>query len=700
MKKTIIPLMAIAAFATACQVEDLNEANQGQQNGELFTIEAAITPSTKTSLTVEADSYKVDWDADDALSVVAKYSEGSYSDNKFTKGEGNTFSGTVTNPGDITELNVVYPYDDYIKDIDSEGYFNGYVYFGSRSDESQNQTGLNSAAHINGPLYGYATVSSENTVVQMKHASTLFEINVTNNSGIDINVSNIKLTNSESKNMVGTFYINPQTGALKEGKYVASTVSLNASNATITNGETGSFYITSAPFELAADENLTVTVTTTDGKKATIVKTIPSAEYGKFEAGKVNHINVTITELQEIEKLDGEYLIGAYTSSGWALMTASNQKSEYYDAEKVSSVTKPVADISCNDFYSIPTIDEYVWTIESTESGYSIKNENGYLSMRTETDNKGKKTGYATYSAEVTSLSIIKENDGTFTIKSLESTEDLPLKYNSSSPRFKPYSGQTDINLIPWEEPTEPMIIVLENEKTAIFNETNVTFDYITYNIDGEISATETSDPDNIISAISASNGKTTVTLNPNTEEKEKTATITLSYSGAESVDLKIIQNAAPGADAKYYVKVTEVPSDWSGQYLIVFEEVAKAYNGSISSNFGTTGNMYDVTILPESRILASTEIDNISAIIENHDGAYAIKIASGYYISRNADSNGVDGDLTYTADCNVTLSIDTDSYITITGNGGRTLLYSKQNNYSRFYSDSNIGNSGYVRPT
>ena len=75
MKKIIIPLMAIAAFATACQVEDLNEANQGQQNGELFTIEAAITPSTKTSLTVGPDSYKVDWDADDALSVVAKYSD-------------------------------------------------------------------------------------------------------------------------------------------------------------------------------------------------------------------------------------------------------------------------------------------------------------------------------------------------------------------------------------------------------------------------------------------------------------------------------------------------------------------------------------------------------------------------------------------------------------------------------------------------
>ena len=559
MKKIIIPLMAIAAFATACQVEDLNEANQGQQNGELFTIEAAITPSTKTSLTVEGDAYKVDWDADDALSVVAKYSDGSYSGNEFTKGEGNTFSGTVTNPGDITELNVVYPYDDYIKDIDSEGYFNGYVYFGSRSDESQNQTGLNSAAHINGPLYGYATVSSENTVVQMKHASTLFEINVTNNSGIDINVSNIKLTNSESKNMVGTFYINPQTGALKEGNYVASTVSLNASNATITNGETGSFYITSAPFELAANSSITVTVTA-NGQETEIVKTV--SEVTSFVAGTVNHLNVTIKEAQEIQPIEeGQYLIGAYTSSGWVIMTASNQKSEYYDAEKISSVTKPVADISCNDFYSIPTIDEYVWTIESTESGYSIKNENGYLSMRTETDNKGKKTGYATYSDEVTSLSIIKENDGTFIIKSLESAEDLPLKYNSSSPRFKPYSDQTDIILIPWIPDTTPRIFVEETAISAPAGSSTGSLSYRVRNANADDLTVSIKESASWITAENVpADNKISYEIQAN-DGIERTATIILSLSGTEDIEIPVTQLAA--GEVIYTLTIT--PEDFPG---------------------------------------------------------------------------------------------------------------------------------------
>lgn len=439
MKKTIIPLMAIAAFATACQVEDLNEANQGQQNGELFTIEAAITPSTKTSLTVEADSYKVDWDAEDALSVVAKYSDGFYSGNEFTKGEGNTFSGTVTNPGDITELNVVYPYDDFIKNIDSEGYFNGYVYLGSRSDESQNQTGLNSAAHINGPLYGYATVSSENTVVQMKHASTLFEINVTNNSGIDINVSNIKLTNSESKNMVGTFYINPQTGALKEGQYVAPTVSLNVSNATITNEETGSFYITSAPFELAANSNITVTVTA-NGQETEIVKTVPEAT--SFVAGTVNHLNVKISESKEILPMEIPGSVTFTTNSTNPEYVTVNQDNERYSdgALKLDKTDENIIVFVGNAVGSIDITAKYNGETSSTLDILGSVDGGDYTQIET----VGAENGIGTSKSTISTTSAINDTyryfkfnmtkaSGNFSIYELKFNEQITDPYISTA---------------------------------------------------------------------------------------------------------------------------------------------------------------------------------------------------------------------------------------------------------------------------
>ena len=544
MKKLIFSFAAFSAILAGCQVNDLDE-NNTQQDGEAFYINATI-PSTKTILTPGEGLYNVEWEENEELSVVATYTDGSQSKGyKFTKGEGNTFSCTnVENPGTISELNVIYPYSNYIKDIDNDGYFNGYVYLGSRSDSAQEQNGINSGAHIRGPLYGYATATDGTADVLMKHASTLFEIIIKNNSGADINVSKVSMTNSESKNMVGTFYINPKTGELKEGQYVSATASLNVTDGTIANGASGKLYITSAPFDLAVNATLTITVTTTDGKTATVTKTIPAVEKGKFEAGKVNHINVEIAETEaSIEP--GEYLIGAYTSSGWAIMTATNQKSEYFDAEKVSSVTKPIESILASDFYMIPAIDQYVWTVEAGEGGFSIKNSEGYLSQRTTTDSKGDKTGYISYSEESTLLSISKENDGTFTIKGQGNAGELPLRYNSSATRFKPYSSQTAIVLIPWIEDTTPRIFVSENSISASSGATSGTLSYSTRNINPEDIKVNIKES---VSWITASNipseNKISYDIQAN-DGAERSATIVLSAAGADDVEISVNQLSA-----------------------------------------------------------------------------------------------------------------------------------------------------------
>ena len=191
MKKILFSLAAFAALATACQVEDINENITPE--GEKYVIEAAIT-STKT---VYEPPFSVSWAEGDALSVVPQYTDGSYAGYEFKWTDGTTFvSENVTNPAEITELNVFYPYDDFIKSIESDGFENGYIYFGSRSDAAQIQNGTDDASHIAAPLYGYATVSAEGApVVEMKHATTLFEVIVTNNAGKEISVANIKVTN-------------------------------------------------------------------------------------------------------------------------------------------------------------------------------------------------------------------------------------------------------------------------------------------------------------------------------------------------------------------------------------------------------------------------------------------------------------------------------------------------------------------------
>lgn len=346
MKKILFSLAAFAALATACQVEDINENITPE--GEKYVIEAAIT-STKT---VYEPPFSVSWAEGDALSVVPQYADGTYAGYEFKWTGGTTFvSENVTNPAEITELNVFYPYDDFIKSIESDGFENGYIYFGSRSDAAQTQNATDDASHIAAPLYGYATVSAEGApVVKMKHATTLFEVIVTNNAGKEISVANIKVTNSEDKNMIGQFYINPQTGALKEGQYVSPTANLNVNNGTIADNAKGNFYFTSAPFELAAGSTLTVTITTGDGE-STIVKNI--VEASAFEAGKVNHINVTVEEIETVEymsvaearqqtagtSVNVEGIVGAVNAKSYMLVDATDN-STYLLAYKNSTPTE------------------------------------------------------------------------------------------------------------------------------------------------------------------------------------------------------------------------------------------------------------------------------------------------------------------------------------------------------------------------
>ena len=309
MKKILFLLAAFASMAVACQVEDVNEAQTPA--GETFTIEAAIVPSTKTSLTVAEDAYKVEWDAEDALSVVAKSGD-SYAGYEFKNAGDNIFSGTVSEPANISEVYVIYPYDNHLTSINTQfGTLNGYVTVGSKSTASQTQEGVDNSNHIKGNLYGQAMVENGTASVEMKHATTLFEIIIANNSGADIEVTNIKLSNSADRYMIGDFYVSPETG-LSTARNASSTASLIVVNGAILSGQTGKFYITTAPFELSAGDELTVTVTMDDGTNSIITKTLESDV--QFEAGKVNHINAPVEQIEAIEYIPVSELLETVAS--------------------------------------------------------------------------------------------------------------------------------------------------------------------------------------------------------------------------------------------------------------------------------------------------------------------------------------------------------------------------------------------------
>ena len=130
---------------------------------------------------------------------------------------------------------------------------------------------------------------------------------------------------------------------------------------------------------------------------------------------------------------------------------------------------------------------------------------------------------------------------------------------------------------------------------------------------------------------------------------------------------------------AETWTKVTTAPNDWSGDYLIVYEDGNVAFDGS-RTKLDATSNTQSVTIT-DNQITTKDDFD-FSFTIKATDGGYTIKSASGYYIGRTTDGNGLDSNesTTYTN----TLSLNTGGDISIIS-GGAYLRYNANSNQNRF---------------
>ena len=131
-----------------------------------------------------------------------------------------------------------------------------------------------------------------------------------------------------------------------------------------------------------------------------------------------------------------------------------------------------------------------------------------------------------------------------------------------------------------------------------------------------------------------------------------------------------------------YYEKVTTAPSDWSGDYLIVYEIGNLAFNGALGT-LDAVSNTVAATISDD--VIASNEsVDAAIFTIESMgDSKYSICSASGYYIGRSTDTNGLD---TKTDEKFInTISMNSDGTVNIIGTGGAYLRYNSTSGQTRF---------------
>lgn len=175
----------------------------------------------------------------------------------------------------------------------------------------------------------------------------------------------------------------------------------------------------------------------------------------------------------------------------------------------------------------------------------------------------------------------------------------------------------------------------------------------------------------------------------PTTSSTEYTSAIPVSATTTiKAIAVKSGMNNSEVATATYtiqqsttgelvtYEKITSTDALTNGNYLIVYEDGNLAFDGSLST-LDATGNTSEVTI-NDNTIETDQEIYFTIDVTQN-----TIKSASGKYIGRTSDSNGLHESATeaYTN----TISFDDDGNAVIVGSGGAYLRYNSASGNLRF---------------
>lgn len=381
MKKSFIYAGAILAATislTNC-TKEINSSEAVLPEGIPFEI--CANPTTKTTV----DGLSTKWAAGDGINVfhAAAGKKEYVSDNKFTIAAGDLADGRFTGAlsaalGEGTyDWYALYPYNKNVSTPANTG-TKGYVTVGGKS---QTQEGNSSTAHLCGnvcPLYGVAksVASSATPGITMKHLTSIIEVNVTNNSGSDLTVSNVSFTGTED--IVGTYYIDftGKTVAYKGSgaNYISETASLTVQNGTaIADEGSATFYIAIKPFTALNGSTLALSVNGYE-KKLTLTKDIV------FTAGHIKKINFNF------DKVVADYVTIPWTedfSGDLSIYSLVNGETETktYEAKLAGGDAPELLVAKNNGSFSAKvkaSVGDYVLTFKSNHADYlsiSIDNE-------------------------------------------------------------------------------------------------------------------------------------------------------------------------------------------------------------------------------------------------------------------------------------------------------------------------------------
>ena len=591
-------LVAIAAFSS-CNKE-LTDPNEGIKGGIPFEITAASV-DTKTSI----DGFTTSWVANDAINLFhAEAGTTAYtSDGQFTITAENLdskkFTGTLASPLEAGNYDwyAIYPYKEQISSPGEQT--DGFVYIGH--SVAANQNGNNSKAHLCKtlcPLYGVSkSVEAIKPVsFEMKHLTSVVEINVTNSNDEPLTVSSISFSTDED--IVGSYYINfagENVVYNPSENYVKNVANLTVQNGTaLAKGETASFYIPIKPHVAENGSSINISV---NGYK----KSINLTKDVTFTAGKIKKISFaydyvttldTFTAINDISKL----------SDGASLLIVGKSGEKYYQLPvnptvsngKVAGVEVAVTDntiqADATNAWTATKSGDY-WQLSSV--GKNIYHSNGGAS--------GTNLAYGSSTAYPWSITNHSSENRTFKLAGVLYTNGVPAVKTRgmlmSGTTFGGYaltnidaSGYSAIMLFVKEEAPSTDPAIISDDITGISARGGSAIES-SYTIENPVDGTTISATcdGTVVTTVEAEDGLLLYNVSANTTTSTREGSITLTYGDVTKV-VKVSQLAPVFKVSRTSVEL-EAASNSSSTITVTsdFDWVSEASTGAEFTSIPTT---------------------------------------------------------------------------------------------------------------
>ena len=605
MKKIMKLFVLVAAAAmtlASCQKNEITGPVKKEVN---FTIKADMA-ETKTAITDKGDgTYRPTWEGGDKIAVL--FSEPTKDCNKDAEFVNANEDGAIaqfegkhtfeTEEGVKEVEGTLYAF--YPSSAFKKGYQDGTVRLDLPAVQNPTSTSFDPACDllVAKPCYYYAAADGDayDVLVDDMYFARLISvlrINLNSNFLEDEIVKSVSF-DADGLRLTGAMAVDPIEGVLVKNN---STTDLSEVQALYTetdpiavSGEKNSAYLVVAPVTIPSGTTLTFTIET---ENYDIVKTVSAPSDMIMPAGNIAVINLNIKEedcaakTEDTSDFSGEWLIVntdlTKAASKWVDGKNNLSSVELTSIEGVVYESDNLADCKM-------TITKVT---EGENAGcYTIQDaSNRYLYAASASANRLNARQDASYWD-------ITEEDGIYTIKSKENTTRNWMRFNNSDNIFNCYSsGQQDITLYKYSDikvDTTPSISLTKNSDQVAFDATSYEFTYRVKNITGNVAAAIKEGATMTNVSASASNGTVTVTFDANADAEQKTATIVLSYDGAESQEFVLTQAGKPADGGE----VTTETWSWAGGSSSDFKALDNVTTSGFGSDYAPSNAPYNIKL-------------------------------------------------------------------------------------------------------